>query len=671
MLDEIATSTDQLADHSPPHHARGPVHPSPAATVALRPMPLSNVHVTGGMWQRWQRANAHESVRHQVDWLEHDGTIDNLRRLAPDADPTLERRGLWFTDSDLYKLVEGLAWLRAGDAAPFGHDDKLDELVSIISAAQEDDGYLNSWIQAGSGTRWAELEQSHELYCIGHLIQAAIALTRTSSDPRLMTVAIRAADLIWDTFGEGRRQDLDGHEEIEMALVELARETGEQRYLTLARQFVDGRGHGRIPNWFAGSAYLQDDVPVREQDEAVGHAVRGVYLLCGAADVAIETDDQPLLAAVTRQWETMTSRKMYVTGALGSRFDGEAFGEDWELQTDRSYGETCASIGYLMLSWRLLLESGEGRFADAIEHTLYNLFAASTSVDRVAYFYNNPIQRRRSLPEADPHRRSPRAEAEGTRPPWFECACCPPNILRTVASLTGYIATTDSAGVQLHQYMPATIDDTVSAESVRLTVDTAYPLDGAIRITVEETPSSPWTLSLRIPAWAETWHIRVNGTASAAPLEHGYARLQRVWQPGDTVDLELPLRPVFLEPHPAADGLRGTVALRRGPVVYALESVDQEPDVDLQLVSVDPSITPTAHADALAGEPYVALTTDGLVASPSSWEQVGYRALPAPPAPTRTTTLRFIPYHLWANRGASTMRVHVPTHRSDGLERRR
>ncbi|MGN6445735.1 glycoside hydrolase family 127 protein [Amnibacterium sp.] len=671
MLNDV-TGVDRprTSDRAPARATVGtPVKPSPAARAVLRPLSVSDVRITGGMWHRWQCANGERTAPSQIEWLEREGTIDNLRRLAPGRADAPERRGLWFTDSDLYKLIEGLAWLRGADPAGAAFAGELEELVEVIEAAQATDGYVNSWVQAGEAERWAGLEQSHELYCIGHLIQAAVALVRATGDRRLLAVATRAADLVWEVFGDGRRSDLDGHEEIEMALVELARETGEARYLSLAQQFVEGRGHGRIPNWFAGSAYLQDEVPVREQSEVVGHAVRAVYLLCGAVDVAVELGDQELLDAAERQWRTMTSRKMYVTGALGSRFDGEAFGEDWELQTDRSYGETCASIGYLMLSWRLLLARGDGRFADAIEHTLYNLFAASTSVDRLAYFYNNPMQRRRALPAADPSRRSLRAEAQGTRPPWFECACCPPNIVRTVASLAAYVATTDDAGVQIHQYMAGSVATAVHGQPVSFAVATEYPLDGVTVVTLDQTPTTLWTLSLRIPAWADGWRVRVNGDVIGRPtLESGYVRIERTWRSGDVVEVEFPLQPTYLAPHPAADGLRGTVALRRGPVVYALEGVDQDEDVDLQLVAVDVRKALTEHRAAIGGEPYIALTTEGYLTSGRQWEDVGYRAVSVRDDDVRATTLRFIPYHLWANRGTSTMRVHVPDRRPGAPE---
>jgi uncharacterized protein len=670
----------------------------------LSPLPSAAVRLTDGPWAEWQRANREVSIPHQLRWLEHDGTVDNLRRLAPGAASAFgPRRGLWFTDSDLYKAMEGMAWElgRAGadDGFEAGSEPgsgpgsgaaslraSFDMLVDVVRRAQEPDGYVNSWIQAGFDERWAHLEQSHELYCIGHLVQAGVAAARATGDRTLLDVAVRAADCVVSAFGAGSgsagsgsagsggaalpagaASPLDGHEEIEMALVELYRETGDDRYLRLASRFVDARGYGAIPTGSASSDYFQDGTPVRLQHDAVGHAVRAVYLLCGVVDVAVETDDTTLLAAAERQWATMTARKTYVTGALGSRFEGEAFGDDHELPADRGYGETCATIGNVMLSWRLLLATGHGKYADAIERSLHNLFAASTDVTRTAWFYNNPAQRRVALPASDPSVRPNRADAPGTRPPWFECACCPPNVLRTIASLDAYVATADlgdehgdrggehDGGIQLHQYMPSTID----AGSFALTVRTDYPDDGVVRVTVDRAPDAPRTLALRIPAWAgDGWSLSVNGARVDAAVDDGYVRATRVWAEGDEVVLDLPMRVRFTVAHPAADGLRGTVAVERGPIVYALESPDQEPGVDLNEVAVDVSAPIRERLSDVAGVPVRMLVAQGRRAA-SSWEERGYAELGTPEW-ADDVELHLIPYALWANRGRSTMRVHIP-----------
>lgn len=640
-----------------------PVVPRTSAFSALTPLGLESVAITGGEWAAWQRANREATIPHTVDWLERDGTVDNLRRLDPDAIDAPARRGLWFTDSDLYKELEGIAW-ELGVAPSDELGGTLDRLSHIVARAQGEDGYLNSFVQAGLDVRWDNLVKSHEHYCIGHLAQAAIAAVRTTGRTELLEVTERAMDLILADFGNGRRQLFDGHEEIEMALVELYRETGKADYLTLAQQFIDDRGHGHLkPDQF-DSAYFQDAVPVREQDEVTGHAVRAVYLLAGMADLALETGEKAMLDATIRQWETMTARKTYVTGALGSRFDGEAFGDDYELPPDLAYGETCATIGNIMLSWRLLLATGESRFADAIERGLHNLFAASTSVERTAFFYNNPAQRRTALPASPTDIRPDRAAAPGTRPVWFECACCPPNIVRTIASLAAYVSTTSEGGVQLHQYMPTRVDTRPGGGGVVLDVETEYPLDGIIRIRVVETPAEEWTLSLRVPGWAavESVGLTVGGEDVAVePTAAGYVDIRNAWTSGDVVELSLPMEPRLVVAHPSVDALRGTVAVERGPVVYALESPDQDEGVDLNAVSLVVDRPLDVEVRDVLGRRVATIGAAGAVADTSSWPAGGYAALGSDDRlATRSVALRFIPYALWANRGPSVMRIHVP-----------
>ena len=645
-----------------------PVVPRTSAFSALRPLGLESVTITSGEWSDWQRANREATIPHTLDWLERDGTVDNLRRLDPDAVDAPERRGLWFTDSDLYKELEGIAW-ELGSAPSPELEESLDRLSAIVARAQEPDGYLNSFVQAGLDVRWDNLVKSHEHYCIGHLAQAAIAAVRTSGRTELLDVTERAVALVIADFADGRRHLVDGHEEFEMALVELYRETGREEYLSLAQQFVDDRGHGILkPDQF-DSAYFQDSVPVREQDEVTGHAVRAVYLLAGVADLYLETGETALLDAAVRQWETMTARKTYLTGALGSRFEGEAFGDDYELPPDLAYGETCATIGNMMLSWRLLLATGESRFADTIERGLYNLFAASTSIERTAFFYNNPAQRRAALPASPTDSRPDRAAAPGTRPVWFECACCPPNIVRTIASLAAYVSTTTEAGLQLHQYVPTRLDTRLHDERVLLSVETAYPLDGAIVVRVEETPADEWTLSLRIPGWASTASVTIDGEeVSAVPNAQGYVDIRRGWNAGEVVELVLPLEPRLTVAHPAVDALRGTVAVERGPVVYALESPDQDPAVDVNSVELAIDRPLEFAVDEMLGRWVAVVRATGVMVDTSSWPGEGYARLGSEPAMgRRAVDLTFIPYALWANRGPSIMRIHVPTATAEDL----
>jgi DUF1680 family protein len=647
-----------------PTPVRGPVSPRETAHTALSPLGLDQVVLTAGGWHDWQVANREVTTPHARHWLEADGSVDNLRLVGPGGLAGHRRRGPLFTDSDIYKFLEGVGWDLGPDASPELRA-VTDELVGVLAAAQAEDGYLNSFVQAGFATRWDNLVNGHELYCIGHLIQAGVAHHRTTGTDDLLAIARRAADCVVNDFGDDRRDDTDGHPEIEMALVELYRETGERAYLDLAEQLVDARGHGvfnRGPAAYFDLAYYQDATPVRDETTVVGHAVRAVYLLCGVVDLYIETGERALLESALRQWESMTATKTFVNGAIGSRFEGEAFGDSYELPPDLVYGETCATIANIMLSWRLLLVTGESRFADAIERALYNLFAASTSVERTGFFYNNPAQRRTPQPAAPTDTRPRRADAPGTRPTWFECACCPPNIMRTIAALGGYVATHDDDGVQLHQFLSTTIAATPTAGPVSLTVDTDYPTSGTVTVNVTASPDSPWTLSIRRPSWSPDTSVRMNGAPVAVDANaRGYLEITRTWSAGDVVTVDLDVAVRLTVSHPSVDAVRGTVAVERGPVVYCLESVDQPADISLDHVDMPADVTIGEQQKEIAGQPAVVVTVRGSVRDDSAWNGSGWATLGREPVPLRREIdLTLIPYSLWANRGPSTMRVFVP-----------
>lgn len=652
---------------SDPGVLAAPCAPRNTDHLALAPLAISQVEITGGFWGRWQDRNRSVTTPHTLKWLERDGALDNLRRLfAPDG--ASARRGMLFSDSDLYKALEGIAWDLGREPSP-ELESIIGDAVHVLEQAQLDDGYLNSWVQGGKAERYADLPHGHEMYCAGHLIQAGVAHARTTGRAELLAVARRLADNLVREFGDRRRVDVDGHPEIETALVELYRHTGERSYLDLAQQFIDVRGHGVIGKGDFGSAYFQDEVPVREQDTVVGHSVRALYLVAGFVDVYLETGETALLEAAERQWSSMVAEKTYITGAVGSRFEGEAFGDPFELPPDLIYGETCAGIASVMATWRLLLATGEGKYADLIERTLHNLFAASTSVAGDAFFYVNPVQRRQPWAAAPEDGKPLRSDAPGTRPAWFDCACCPPNIMRTVASLSTYLATVDPAGLQLHLYAPAVMTAPMAQGTVRLTVETEYPNDGVVTVRVEESPEQPWTLSLRIPVWSRGATLEVAGQGhDATPDTQGYVRVERTWAPGDVVRLELPMPVRLTVAHPAVDAVRGSVAIERGPVTYCLESPDQPDGVELDHVELvaGGALRVVPRDDLLGGT--LAIEADGLVRDDSGWVgHAGWATLgEEPPAPARKVTLTAVPYYLWANRGPSAMRVWVPLAPSQG-----
>jgi DUF1680 family protein len=628
---------------------------------ALTPLGVGDVTLEPGFWGDRQRLNGDVVLDHCRGWMERLGWVDNFRAAADGRLPAA-RRGREFTDADVYKLVEAMCWevARTGQA---DLDGAVAEISSVIAGAQEPDGYVNTRFgQQGAARRYRDLEWGHELYCAGHLIQAGVARLRTGGDgdDRLVSVATRAADHVCREFGADGRQGVDGHPVIEMALVELYRATGAERYLEQARLFVERRGRPALADIEFGRAYFQDDVPVREAAAFRGHAVRALYLACGAVDVAVETGDRELLEAVAAQWQHTLATRTYLTGGMGSRHEGESFGDDYELPPDRAYAETCAGVASVMLAWRLLLATGKGRYADAVERTVYNVVATSVARDGRAFFYCNPLQARVPPPQPDPSEESPRAQA-GLRAPWFSVSCCPPNVARTLtlASLGAYVATTDTAGVQLHQLVAGRLDASLGDErSVRLSVRTDYPWSGTTIVRIEDGPATPWRLEVRVPAWAPSATLDAGGErrtfAAQEAGDRGRAALERVWRPGDELRVELPVRPRWTYADPRIDAVRGCVAVERGPLVYCTESPEE------LAVTVDASADPADMGEpASGGEVAVGVTVRDLV--PSGDAQPLYAARPPERASGPGRRLALVPYFSWGNRGPAAMRVWLPS----------
>lgn len=613
-----------------------------------RPLGLHEVRITGGFWARRQEVNATDTLAHCRTWMERVGWIDNFRT-GPER-----RRGREFADSDVYKLLEAMAW-EAGRSGHTALDAAIDEITSVIAPAQESDGYLNTHFgRSGQAPRYSDLEWGHELYCYGHLIQAGVAQTRARGEGELAKIARRAADHVCATFGPGGIERVCGHPVIETALVELARVTGEQRYLDQAKLFVDRRGRGTLADIEFGRAYYQDDIPVRAARFFRGHAVRALYLASGAVDVAVETGDDELLAAVVRQWEATVARRTYLTGGMGSHHRDESFGDDFVLPPDRAYSETCAGVASVMLSWRLLLATGQPRFADLAERTLFNVIAASPAEDGRSFFYANTLHRRHRGTAAPPDAESPRADS-GLRAPWFAVSCCPTNVARTFASLAGYVATADDHGIQLHQYADAEISTALGdGREVALRIRTGYPDSGVVVVRIARAPGTPWTLSLRVPEWASGAAV-VDPQGVRRAVAPGTAEVTRVFRTGDEVRLQLPVVPRWVQPDPRIDAVRGTVAVERGPLVYCAESPDLPHGRDVDAVRVDPAAEPRYEAGRIVVSGSFADARD---------EPWPYRPLDRrPPKAVDRTDIALVPYHAWANRGPSTMRVWLPTDR--------
>jgi DUF1680 family protein len=656
-----------LASQSP--HENAPSAPSgsvtgPVAPVAGQPgthRPLTRAGLTGGLLHQWQQRNLDASLPLALRQLQDAGNLENVR-LAIKADRAAQRRvanaegekssgadgygaagghrpvgvgpvdplpgtgyrGPVFMDSDIYKTLEAVGWELAHGRRP-----KLAsfaaEVTALLEQAQRPDGYLNSYFQVSGEPQYTRLAWSHEMYCAGHLIQAAVALRRGADDARLLAVATRLADHLVREFA-GRDRGLDGHPVIETSLAELYRETGTAAYLDLARQFVDQRGHGLAGNSGLGRRYLLDHTPVRELDTEVGHVVRALYLEAGVTDVAAETGDHELLASSVRRWDDMVAAKTYLTGGNGSRHATEGFGDRFELPPDRAYNETCAAIAGIHWSWRLLLATGDARFADHIERVLYNGFGAAIATEGQRFFYVNPLQRREDHFEKDD---------PGRRRIWFNCACCPPNIMRLIASLEHYLATEADDTLFVHQYTGSRL----AGAGLDLEVATDYPWSGAVYLRVLAAPQAAAGLALRVPAWSARTRISVNNDPERTGLTPGYHVLRRSWQPGDLVTLHLDMTPRWTYPDRRVDAVRGCVAIERGPLVYCFEQADQLDGARLDDLVLEPG-------EVLGERP---VTLDGIGQTIE---------VTAPAGPDRTAIA--IPYFQWDNRDGRPMRVWMP-----------
>jgi uncharacterized protein len=622
----------------------------PAVTVStslspharLRPVPLNDVQLLDEFWEPRRQINCKVTLPSQFEHIEKTGRLDNFRRAAGKIDGPFQ--GLYFNDSDVYKWLEAASWELVASSDP-GLERMVEAAIAEVEDAQQPDGYLNTFFTYDRASeRWTNLTDKHELYVAGHLIQAAVAHHRATGNERLLKVARRFADHICSVFGsedEGKLVGTDGHEEIEMALVELYRDTGDHKYLDQARFFVDMRGHGLV----SGREYHQDHKPFRDQDEIVGHVVRAVYLNCGAADLYAETGEPALLEALERLWENVTTRRMYVSGGIGSRYEGEAFGKDYELPNERAYAESCAAIGSVMWNWRMLVLGGDARYADLMEHTLYNALLPGISLDGQHYFYQNPLA------------------GDGThrRKPWFYCACCPPNIARLLASLPGYFYSTSGEGVWVHLYAQGEASVELDENRlIQLKQRTRYPWDGEVEIGVEG--EGEFSLMLRIPSWCEEGaSIRVNGEPLDEEILPGtYAEIRRAWRPGDTVLLHLPMPVRLVESHPHVTENKGKVALMRGPILYCVEQADNsgvDPrDVVLQARADFPS---EFRAELLGGVTVIEASAEA-VAPDKGWEGRLYRTArlegrrASHGKPVRITA---VPYYAWANREPGPMRV--------------
>jgi hypothetical protein len=622
------------------------------AAAALRPVPLTSVRLTDRFWSPRIEVNRTVTLPAQYQQCEQTGRVEALKlQWKPGTEPVPHI----FWDSDLAKWLEAAAYSLAA-TADVELEARCDHVIDLLASMQAPDGYLNSHFQqVAPDKRWTNLRDAHELYCAGHLIEAAVAYYRTTGKRKVLDVLSRYVEHIAATFGTaaGQKRGYCGHEEIELALVKLYHATGDARHLALARYFVDERGRRDPEHFFDVEAkarsedpdkfwaktyeYNQSHQPVREQRHVVGHAVRAMYLYSAMADLAAEDGDDALAAACRALWDDLTLRKMYVTGGIGPSRHNEGFTADFDLPNLTAYAETCAAIGLVFWASRMLRVDLNGRYADVMEQALFNGVLSGVSLDGTRFFYENP------LASVGKHRRQA----------WFSCACCPPNLSRLLASLGGYLYHQTDSALAVHLYAAGTAKVQIGGTDVELTQATDYPWDGRVTLTLKPATPARFELKLRIPGWCHGATINVGGELLAARPEQGYVTIDRTWAAGDVVELDLPLpiERVYADPQVRADV--GRVAVRRGPIVYCAEAIDNGGAVEAFALPRNATLSPVPEPELLGG--VVTIQADGAIWSDTTpWASELYRS--SPPA-RRTTVLKLIPYYAWDNREPGEMAV--------------
>ena len=618
----------------------------------LYPVSFSEVNISDGFWSPRIDKVAHVTLKACIDYTENKtGRIRNFERAA--LHKKGKHEGMYYDDSDVYKALEAIAYsLRNSPDSSL--QKKAEEWIDKIAAAQLPDGYLNTYYTlTGLENRWTDMEK-HEDYCAGHLIEAAIAYYNTTGRDKLLKVAIRLANHIDATFRLSNRHWVSGHQEIELALMKLYHLTNNKKYLEEAAWFLDQRGHGYgkgvIWDQWKDPKYCQDQLPVREQKEITGHAVRAMYLYTGAADVAAVTGDAGYMQAMKTVWEDVVYRNMYLTGGIGSSGSNEGFSSDFDLPNENAYCETCASVGMVFWNQRMNMLTADARYIDVLERSLYNgaLDGLSLSGDR--FFYGNPLA----------------SAGAYSRREWFGTACCPSNIARLVASLGNYIYATGNNGVWVNLFIGSSTKVKVANTGVQLQMQSGYPWWGDVSLTVDPDKKQSFDIHLRIPGWlaepvpgnlykyADEKILRpellVNGKMIAYKMEHGYAVINRVWQKGDTIEIRFPMQVRRVMSCPEVKQDAGREALQYGPLLYCVEGKDNDDNAWNLVLPDDASFETTFKPELLGGVNVI--NFPAYVAEVSADKKT---------IKTITKKLTAIPYYSWNNRGASSMQVWLPT----------
>jgi DUF1680 family protein len=623
----------------------------------LRSVPVHAVTIEAGFWSPRRETNVTASIPSMGKLLEVNGRMDNFRRLTGKS--TAAQRGPVYSDSDIYKWIEAASFaLQSGERPELRA--VVDKDIREIVAAQQAGGYLNTYYVLEHAAQRMEpktQQHGHELYNIGHLLQGAIAYYRATGERTLLDAGLRFVnEFLWPNFGPGadKKPLFSGHPEMELALIELYRLTGDKRHLKLAGYLLagDSRMHFQPENY----VYHFCGIPFTSRTRLEGHAVRAMYACCGATDYYLETGDQTYWKTLNTLWKDLVSAQMYVTGGVGARSDGEAFGDPYELPNARAYGESCAAIGNMMWNWRMLAATGEAKYADVIERALYNGINSGMSLNGTLYCYRNPLA-------FDP------SGGDKIRNEWYDTTCCPPNLERTLASLPGYFYSTSNDGVYAHLYDNSLLDwHLENGTGLKIRQKTNYPWDGSVQVAVSPAGPSEFTLFLRIPGWTDTAKVAVNGKDVAAATAGQYLPIRRRWSGGDTVTLQFNMAPQVLEANAEVVENNGRVAVQRGPLVYCMEQIDQGEGVALKNVALsagkdsNSGFEETFQKDLLGG--VLVLRHPGAVYEESADRSSLYFSHNAPPRKPRPVRLTFIPYYAWANRAQTPMQVWTPMARA-------
>src|SRR5436853_2307713 len=657
---EFAPHSQVALTTTPPWRDQGILNLAKSPYAKLRNVPVHAVTIENGFWAQRREVNVNKSIPSMEKLLEANGRMDNFRRLIGKS--TAAQRGPVYSDSDVYKWTEA-----AGFALQSGERSELraavDKITKDVVAAQQPDGYLNTYYVGDHAAQRMEpraQQWGHELYNMGHFLQGAIAYYRATDDRTLLDAGIRFVnDFLLPNFGPGadKKPLFSGHPEMELALVELYRMTGDKRQLDLAGYLLAGDSRIQVKPW--DYVYHFCGTPFTSRKHLEGYAVRAMYACCGATDYYLETGDAAYWKTLNVLWKDLVSAQMYVTGGVGARSDGEAFGDPYELPNARAYGESCAAIGNMMWNWRMLAATGEARFADVLERALYNGINSGMSLDGTLYCYRNPLA-------FDP------SGGDEIRNEWYDTTCCPPNLERTLASLPGYFYSTSKDGLYLHLYDDSVLDwHLENGTALKVQQKTKYPWNGVGDITI--TPEKPveFTLYLRIPGWSDHTQVKVNGKAVSGATPGQYLALRRRCEPIYDVRVSFDRTTHLVAANPRVVDDYGRVAIQRGPLVYCLEQLDQPEGVALRDVRLDVNQKSSApfqeefRDDLLGG--VLVLKHMGAVYDKTSSSDALYSRYKREPVKTRRVPLTFIPYYAWANRQATPMQVWTPVLKSSAL----